>query len=566
MLSAADANEPLNPEEHQAPGRAPTLTAQLRSIRPPDVARQAVSELGVLARELATLPDEIAESGLARVQQTNYLDAVAAYRDLAHDAWEAIAEERLEQSGAEPDYRQRAITIARETTRLRRESQVAASNTQLPLPRRVPFLWRSRMRLIQSGLRAWQADLTSPPDPRATGYALFLLRGQISLACGGSFELATYTLFTRLALILTPIVGVAVTLPCIAALLTGDSLRAASYAIAALLVFLLWTLHVFLTSRGRAPLGALLGASVFSPQFSPCNGWRGAPVTAFLLRAWWILVSVVGLLVSLGALGLSGLALYIAFTRHLLTYSTSALTLPQGLTLVGAVLTLLLGPLMLALSATLFALATPTLLLSAWRFAGELGDNLDWTPAARRYALTPAFSILAFLVGALLGVVWVESTALGLHLSFLLIVTSGTQGPLNSLVITMRAVPLALALALPYIALIEAPYRIGLWRWRRAWLRELEVRRAHLESHVRRLSTPDPRTGAQDTSDENLRAMQYDLVLLQFYRTKIEEARRIPAAPLTFWGTAFLVAVVIVGALLFDSGAVTLGALTLALP
>src|SRR5262249_17168571 len=47
--------------------REPTLTARARSVQAPDVARQAISELGVLARELATLPEQLEQRGLTRV-------------------------------------------------------------------------------------------------------------------------------------------------------------------------------------------------------------------------------------------------------------------------------------------------------------------------------------------------------------------------------------------------------------------------------------------------------------------------------------------------------------------
>ena len=562
------ANEPTLADPPTGVARTPTLTAQLRSIRPPDVARQALSELGVLARELASLPDEIAGSGLARVQQTGYLDTVAAYQELAYDAWGAIAEERLEQSGAEPDYRQRAISIAREATRLRRESKIAAGNTQLPLPRRVPFLWRTRMRLIQTGLRDWQSEITTPPDARATGYALFLLRGRLSLACGGAFELATLTLFTRLALILTPVVGLAALLPCVAAILTGDALQAASLAVTAILVFLLWMLLLLLTSRSRTPLGALLGASVFSSQRTPCNGRPGSAVVGVLLRAWWILVNVVASVGLVGAVAASAFSLYSLFGAHggAGAHALGPHTLAQGLNLAGGVLALVVGPLALVAGAALLALAIPTLLLSVWRFAVELGANASWTPIARRYALTPTLTILAFLVGAALGGVWYATTLSGLQMSQLLTVLVGGLGPVSAVVVTLRVVPLALTLAVPYLALIEAPFRIGVRRWRRVWLRELGVRRANLESHVRRLSAPDPRTGAQNTSDENLRAMQYDLVLLQFYREKIAEAERTPASPFGFGGALFVLALVVVGALLFDSGALALGGMAVAVP
>src|SRR5262249_41040645 len=109
------------------------------------------------------------------------------------------------------------------------------------------------------------------------------------------------------------------------------------------------------------------------------------------------------------------------------------------------------------------------------------------------------------------------------------------------------------------------PYRLGMLRWRRAWLSDLTGRRADVESHVRRLSVSDPRSGAQDTSDENLRAMQYDLVLLQFYRDKIAEAEHTPSAPFALPGSLAALAVAVVGALLLDGASASLASL-LAVP
>jgi hypothetical protein len=133
-------------------------------------------------------------------------------------------------------------------------------------------------------------------------------------------------------------------------------------------------------------------------------------------------------------------------------------------------------------------------------------------------------------------------------------------------VISERAPLLALALALPYLALIELPFRLGLGSWRRAWLRDLRTRRTTIEAHVRRLSAPDPRTGAPDTGDETLRAMQYDLVLLQFYTARIAEAERASSSPLGLGGTLAILLIIVAGALLLDGGAHTLAqALTIRL-
>jgi hypothetical protein len=119
---------------------------------------------------------------------------------------------------------------------------------------------------------------------------------------------------------------------------------------------------------------------------------------------------------------------------------------------------------------------------------------------------------------------------------------------------------LLLAAVLPYLLLIELPYRLGLQRWQQRWLQNLTSRRAELESHMRRLSAADPRSGEQNASEENLRAMQYDLVLLQFYRNKIEETERTPTAPFALRHVLALLAVGIVLAIAVDNagGIITL--------
>ena len=73
---------------------------------------------------------------------------------------------------------------------------------------------------------------------------------------------------------------------------------------------------------------------------------------------------------------------------------------------------------------------------------------------------------------------------------------------------------------------------------------------------MRRLSVRDPRSGQQDVSEENLNAMQYDLILLQFYRAKIEEAERIRTSPFTIQRVlGFLILAALVALALDNAGA-----------
>jgi hypothetical protein len=533
----------------------PTLTQQMRAMQPPDVARQAINELNVLADELIQLTGELEQSGLARIHTTAYFAVVRHYGELARMAWLSVAAERLEQDGASTDYRHLAIGVAREVTRLRRESDVAASNEQFPLPRRRPFLWSSRARAIVRGLRAWQSGLSAPADPQRMGLALFELRGALSVAAVAPFEHTLLALLTGAALTLTPLSGLAAGLAAFASVLAQQPVMAASFALVTVLALMLWAILLLLTSRGRVILSETLAGACFSDTRSTCNGRAGSQFIAVALRIWWLLIGVVGVALTLGALGASGYVL-----ARLPQFAPLVGGLPPGSVAgvwqAAGLLAVVVAPAGAVATVALLALALPALVIAALRLAAEMAGSRRWAPGARRYALVPALATLAWLTGALMPLAWLLANRLGLDQQTLAV----NAGAL-SVILSERSVVLALALLLPYLALVEAPFRLGLDAWRHAWLRDLRTRRATIEAHVRRLSAPDPRTGIPDTSDETLRAMQYDLVLLQFYTARIAEAERASASPLGLGGTLALLIIVVAGAALLDGGA---HALTLA--
>ncbi|HEX8994768.1 MAG TPA: hypothetical protein VF812_01925 [Ktedonobacterales bacterium] len=532
--------------------RAQTLTEQIRSVQPPDVARQAINELNVLAGELATLARDLEQSGLARMHARLYFDTVRRYGELARQAWLSVAAERLEQDGASQDYRQRVVLIARSITRLRRESEVAASNIQFPLPRRRPYLWRTRTRAIRQGLVTWQASLVAPIDPRRMGLALFELRGAINTASVDQIEYSALSLVTGAALVLTPLSGLAAGLASIANAVANDPLGAASYALVTLFTFMLWAIQLLLTSRGRVTLVETLAGACFSVTRSTCNGRGGSVIGALAMRVWWVLVGGVGALLTVGAvvgsvLALGQLSAFASLANGLAPAPVIAMKQVAG------VLAVIAAPAALVATTTLAALAAPALLVSALRLAREMSGARRWVPAARRYALTPALATLTYLTGALVALAWLLADHWRLpHLTLL---AGSLFGGHVALIVSERAPLLAIALALPYLALIEIPFRVGLAGWRRVWLHDLRSRRTTIEAHVRRLSAPDPHTGIADTSDETLRAMQYDLVLLQFYSARITEAEAASSSPLGLSGTLTLFAIVVAGALLLDVGA-----------
>ncbi|HKV85917.1 MAG TPA: hypothetical protein VJN88_15300 [Ktedonobacterales bacterium] len=541
MQGQYDTTEPVGP-------RLPTLTQQLRSIQPPDVARQAMSELGVLARELATLPEQLEVSGLARTHQRTYNDAMKAYLGLARQAWESVAEERLEQSAAEPEYRQRAVAVARRVGQMQQECRSATNNTEFILPRKTPTLWSRRVASVRTGLRVWQEHIAPTPDPCDMGRGLVLLRGYMGLACAGSFELATLDFITSAVLLFLGVVGVGLLAGLVGAIISGSGGVITGLAIALLADLLVWALALSLTIRGPLPIGVLLGATVFAPERSTRHGRAGSTTVYRMLRGWWALLGVVGLAALLAGISGGGA---LAGLREPFPRITSV---GQGFSLVGELLTLAVAPAAVVSLALLLLLGLPVMLVSLARYAAEFAGSPSWVPGARRYALRPAVALVAPVICALVVAAWIATTGLGWQRSpWLDIYVGNLHG-----VISARGVALLLALTLPYLALIAIPYMVGTSRWRRAWLSDLTARRADVESHVRRLSVSDPRSGAQDTSDENLRAMQYDLVLLQFYRDKIDEAHRTRRSPYRLSRALLTLLAAVAIAFLLDSAGVML--------
>lgn len=543
---------PHTPSADALPAREPTLTARIRAVQPPDVARQAISELGVLARELATLPDALEESRLARTHRAGYFDAANDYLRLARLSWEAVAEERLEQSGADAEYRQRAIVIARRITQLQQECRAAGRNDEFQLPRRAPFLWRRRVGLVNAGLRAWQDRLAPTPDPLAMGRGLFFLRGSLGLAAAGGIWLLLLDLLLGSTLALVALTTVAFALRFAAAIMTGMAVPAVvGWAVATLAAGGVWAVVRRLGARGNASLGLLLGASVWSPARTTRNGRPGSAAVALALRVWWLLVGLLAVPVLLVALIGSGLLVAAVEMPPVATSDAGSM-----LSFVADALTRAAGPGAAVSLALIILLGLPAVLVALARDAAELAGTPSWVPDARRYALAPTLALVAPVTGALAIALWLASPGDPQRVTLFEIRVGDLPFAL-----TLRAIVLLAALALPYALLVALPFRLGMRRWRRAWLSDLASRRAEVESHVRRLSAADPRSGAQDTSEENLRAMQYDLVLLQFYRDKMAEAAKTRFGPFRLASAAVALLIAVATALLLDPGAAVLARL-----
>lgn len=515
---------------------ANTLTQRMRSLQPPDVGRQVMSELGVLASELGSLPTELALAGLARRQLPAYLDAVQDYVGLCRYAWEAIGEEQLEQVGAEAPYRQAAVAVARQVAHLRQEcGQVIATPRRL----RLPLFWRRRIALVRQGLRFWRERLEPVPHPLPIGRALFDLQGNLGLARAGGLELMLADWLTSAAGALLGLLSLGALLLLGADMARNVPTQAVGDGAVAFVCLIGLMLTLVLGVANPLPIGPLLGASVYGSASAACLGCQGSRAMALALRVWWLLVGSLAILAVPLSLALGGVL--VAHDEPLVMPASVV----DAVRLAGH---LLLFSLVLPATVCLLAMLTlmvPFAVVAQVRFVRELAGNIQWVPAARRYALLPALAITTFLTGILLLAGWWAGTALDWQRIVLLRLSlfewSGA--------ITLRGVLFALVLALPYVLLLDLPYRLGIRRWRAQRLADMEQRRAELESQVRRLAT-------QEASDQILRAMQYDLVLLQFYRGQMDEARAASAAPFRIEGRFAAIIVAVVSALLLDGGGV----------
>ncbi|HEY7833298.1 MAG TPA: hypothetical protein VIG30_07000 [Ktedonobacterales bacterium] len=514
-----------------------TLTQRMRSVQPPDVGRQVMSELGVLANELSSLPTELALAGLARAQMPAYFAAVQDYVELCRYAWEAVAEEQLEQVGAEPPYRQAAVAVARQVAQLRQACGQAFAPPRKP---RLPLFWRRRIALVRQGLQAWREQLEPVPNPLPLGRALFDLQGAVGLASAGALELLLVDWLTSAAGAFLGLLSVGALLLLGTDIARGLPNQAVGDGVLAFIGLIGLMITLVLGIANPLPIGPLLGASVYGPASAACLGWQGSRPLAVILRVWWVLAgSVATLAVPLGmALG----GVLVAQEVEPLRAPTSVV---DALQLGGHLLvTSLELPAAFCLVA-LVALMLPFAVVALVRFAREMAGNPLWVPAARRYALLPALAMITFITAVLLVVAWSVGTALDWeHLVLLRIVVFGWN-----IIVSVRGILFALVLAMPYVLLVDLPYRLGIRRWRAQRLADLEHRRAELESQVRRLAT-------QEANDQVLRAMQYDLVLLQFYRGQMDEARAASGAPFRIEGRIAAIIVAVVSALLLDGGGV----------
>lgn len=521
------------------PSRGPvTLSQKIRSVAPPDVARQTLDEQKMLANELLTLPEALEAAGLAKTHERSYIEAIRGYVDLADETWVAVAEERLEQSAADQPYRQNAIVTARRIQRMRNETDLAANNTQFHLPRKRPLFWRRRVQMNRSALLQWQSNLNSPADPRMLGASLASLRGTTALTQASDLELLLWSLFPPAVGDAVMVLWLGFIIALIAAIAQGTFSAIGPLALAATGTLAARILLAVFMQHGPARLDHLFALSAYSTLHSPRAATAGSRSIAVLLRAWGILVLSAGLLGMVAALGYSIWKLDVTLPVQALDW----------IALVGALITHALWlPTLVGVTAV-GVLALPLLLLSVFRFFGELSGNIAWVPAARRYALAPALHVLISVAAGVVAALVALAPQTRLREITL---AHFTVGPVTESISLQTVALIVVPAVLLYVSL-DVPYRVGIVRWRHHWLNELSTRRTDIDADVRRRSAIDPHTGVQDSSDENLRALQYNLTLVQFYATRAEETRRVSTAPYGVLARIGVVLFLVVLALLVD--------------
>lgn len=260
-----------------------------------------------------------------------------------------------------------------------------------------------------------------------------------------------------------------------------------------------------------------------------------------LLRA---LLTILGTLLLVGLIAL--LALSIFFARaFFLDMDTGAMsshgalatllqsTLASYVSLDPGVTALLLPALCLG-SIALFFL--PFTLTVQARMTRALLAYPSRSPEARRYALRPAMELLSFhtITIFFIAVLAISFTNVG-AVSIL---------PASLPYVSWRSIIYVTALLLPYLLLIDLPYRRGIARWRATRLHDLLLRRNEIARRLNRV-TPQP-------VDQNDLRVVHDYLTWQYYRTLEGETKETPIAPFSIEGRLLALALTILTGILLD--------------
>ena len=497
-----------------------------------------------LADQLLVLFDELPSAGLIRQERRAMSQHVQTYFRIADGVWEAIATDQLYELAGNRGYTIAADTLEQKLIQIHEACEQAKQNPKT----RGGWLWRRRVKLYSQSLLEWKRCLDSgpgggPTDATTCGRVLYRAHGRVGLAGISGFDHLLILALPALGILASLLLAFVYGAIGVVQGTQGNALvpTALSSLIA---LYILW-----FSTAGPSPLPVVVGYALARRQPAIFTRLlRGISVIDFkpglLRRILRALLTILGTLLLAGLIALLALSIIFARTFFLDTHtgamsSHGALAsllqnMPaNSLSLDPTFAAILLPALCLVIIALFFL---PFTLSVQARMTRALLAYPDRFPEARRYALRPAMELLSFHTITLFFIAV-------LAISF---TNVGAAAILPALLpaVSWRFIVYVAAIVLPYLLLIDLPYRQGIARWRAARLRDLLMRRNEI---ARRLSRATP----QPVDQNDMRVVQ-DYLTWQYYRTLEGEVKETSTAPFSIEGRALALALTILTGILLD--------------
>lgn len=497
-----------------------------------------------LADQLLVLFDELPSAGLIRQQRRAMKQHVQTYFRIADGVWEALATDQLYELAGNRGYTVAVDTLEQKLIQIHETCEQVKQNPKA----RGGWLWRRRVKLYSQSLLEWKRCLDSgpgggPTDATTCGRVLYRAHGRVGLAGISGFDhlliLALPTLGILASLLLALVYGAIGVVQGI----QGNAL--VPTAIASLIaLYILW-----FSTAGPSPLPIVVGYALGRRQPAIFTRLlRGISVIDFkpgLLRRFLrALLTILGTLLLAGLIAL--LALSIFFARAIVLDMNTGVMSSHGalatllqstpasyVSLDPGITAILLPVLCLGIIAIFFL---PFTLTVQARMTRALLAYPSRSPEARRYALRPAMELLSFHTITLffIAVLAISLTNFG----------AASLLPASLPPVSGRFIIYVLAIGLPYLLLIDLPYRRGIARWRATRLYDLLLRRNEIARRLSRI-TPQP-------VDQNDMRVVQDYLTWQYYRTLEGEAKETPTAPFSIEGRILALALTILIGILLD--------------
>ncbi len=506
----------------------------------------AQETMSTLADQLLVLFDEIPSAGRIRQHRRAMDQHVQTYFRIADTVWEAMATDQLEALASNAGYSVVADALEQRLIQIHEDCQRAKQDPTA----RGNWLWRRRVRLYSRSLLEWKRCIapsgsSSFPDPTACGRALYQAHGRVGLA--------GLNVYDYLLVIGLPILGIATSL--LLAFLFGAmdvlALTNLPQSLTPTILAGLSALYIlWFSTTGPSALPLLVGYALTRRQGllftrtlrASVNAKTGAGPLYIILR---VLLTTLGTLCVIALIGLAVLTGFVlrAFFADTAAregldiggYMTSFVQTNLGLPfqIEPVFFTLLFPVICLALLAVFFL---PFTLSVQTRLVSALIGQPARSPEARRYALRPALELLWFHTVTLLFAALLANSFYDLGADSVL--------PPGWPFVSARLLVYLGALVLPYVLLIDLPFRRGIARWQSIRLHHLGLRRNEI---AQRLSRSQP----QATDQTDLRTLQ-DYVIWQYYRTQETEVKDVSPAALSIQRRVLALLLAVPGAVALD--------------